>query len=55
MLQNSRGFKADDVKVVDVHVPSAYRPMTVQPSGSGRMWSLVSAQYQIAVPPNPDP
>ena len=33
---------------VDVHVPSAYRRMIDQPSGSGRMWSLLSAHYQIA-------
>ena len=48
VLQDKHGFKADDVKVVDVHVPSAYRRMIDQPSGSGRMWSLLSAQYQIA-------
>ena len=49
VLQDEHGFRADDVTVVDVHVPSAYRRMIDQPSGSGRMWSLVSAQYQIAV------
>jgi len=48
VLQDAQGFEADDVLAVDIHVPPAYRWMIDQPSGSGRMWSLVSAQYQIA-------
>lgn len=48
VLHDKHGFRADDVTAVDVHVPSAYRRMIDQPSGSGRMWSLLSAQYQIA-------
>jgi 2-methylcitrate dehydratase PrpD len=48
VLQDRHGFRADDVTAVDVHVPSAYRRMIDQPSGSGRMWSLLSAHYQIA-------
>lgn len=48
VLQDTHGFRADDVLAVDVHVPPAYRRMIDQPSGSGRMWSLVSAQYQVA-------
>ncbi|MGH3171850.1 MAG: hydantoinase B/oxoprolinase family protein, partial [Trebonia sp.] len=31
-----------------VHVPPAYRRMIDRPDGSGRSWSLVSAQYQVA-------
>ncbi|MGH3252832.1 MAG: MmgE/PrpD family protein [Trebonia sp.] len=48
VLQGAHGFTADDVLAVDVYVPPAYRRMIDQPSGSGRMWSLVSAHYQIA-------
>jgi 2-methylcitrate dehydratase PrpD len=48
VLADSRGLRADDVAVVNVHVPPAYRRMIDQPTGSGRMWSLVSAQYQVA-------
>jgi 2-methylcitrate dehydratase PrpD len=48
VLQDSHGFSADSVVAVDVHVPPCYRRMIDQPSGSGRVWSLVSAQYQIA-------
>ncbi len=47
-LQDADAFRADDVVAVDVHVPPAYRRMIDQPNGSGRMWSLVSAQYQVA-------
>jgi 2-methylcitrate dehydratase PrpD len=46
-LQDTHGFGAEDVRAVDVHVPPAYRRMIDQPSGSGRLWSLVSAHYQI--------
>jgi 2-methylcitrate dehydratase PrpD len=48
VLQDAHGFAAGQVAAIDVHVPPAYRPMIDQPSGSGRMWSLVSAQYQVA-------
>jgi 2-methylcitrate dehydratase PrpD len=48
-LQDSFGFTADDATAVDVHVPPAYRRMIDQPAGAGRLWSLLSAQYQIAV------
>jgi 2-methylcitrate dehydratase PrpD len=48
VLQDRHGFRAGDVTAVDVHVPAVYRRMIDQPTGSGRMWSLVSAQYQIA-------
>lgn len=48
VLQNANGFAPEEVTAVDVYVPPAYRRMIDQPSGSGRMWSLVSAQYQIA-------
>ena len=48
VLQDGHGFRADDVTAVDVGVPPAYRPMIDRPNGSGRMWSLVSAQYQLA-------
>jgi len=48
LLADRHGFRADDVTAVDVHVPAAYRRMIDQPSGSGRTWSLVSAQYQVA-------
>jgi 2-methylcitrate dehydratase PrpD len=48
-LQDSLGFTADDARAVDVHVPPAYRRMIDQPAGSGRLWSLLSAQYQVAV------
>jgi 2-methylcitrate dehydratase PrpD len=48
-LQDSFGFTADDATAVDVHVPPAYRRMIDQPDGAGRLWSLLSAQYQIAV------
>ena len=48
VLQDAHGFTADDVTAVDVYVPPAYRRMIDQPGGSGRMWSLVSAQYQVA-------
>ena len=48
VLQDRHGFRADDVTSVDVQVPAVYRPMIDRPSGSGRTWSLVSAQYQIA-------
>ncbi len=48
VLADRHGFRADDVTAVDVHVPAAYRRMIDQPSGSGRTWSLVSAQYQVA-------
>jgi 2-methylcitrate dehydratase PrpD len=48
VLHDRHGFRADDVTAVDVHVPAVYRRMIDQPSGSGRMWSLVSAQYQVA-------
>jgi 2-methylcitrate dehydratase PrpD len=47
-LQDRHGFQADDVLTIDVHVPPAYRRMIDKPTGSGRMWSLVSAQYQVA-------
>ena len=48
VLQDRHGFRADDVTALEVHVPAVYRPMIDQPSGSGRTWSLVSAQYQVA-------
>ena len=48
ILADGHGFRADDVTAVDVHVPAAYRLMIDQPSGTGRTWSLVSAQYQVA-------
>ena len=48
VLQDRHRFRADDVIHVDVHVPPVYRPMIDRPAGSGRTWSLVSAQYQIA-------
>ncbi len=48
-LQDTHGFSADDVTAVDIHVPPVYRRMIDQPNGTGRMWSLVSAQYQVAV------
>jgi 2-methylcitrate dehydratase PrpD len=49
VLQDAHGFSAAEVTAVDVHVPPAYRRMIDQPNGTGRMWSLVSAQYQVAV------
>jgi len=49
VLQGAHGFTAGDVTAVDVHVPPAYRPMIDQPGGTGRMWSLISAQYQVAL------
>ncbi len=49
VLQQAHCFSAIDVTAIDVHVPPAYRQMIDQPTGSGRLWSLVSAQYQIAV------
>ena len=48
VLHDRHGLRAADVTAVDVHVPAAYRRMIDQPSGSGRTWSLVSAQYQVA-------
>jgi 2-methylcitrate dehydratase PrpD len=48
-LQDAHGFTADDVLAIGVYVPSAYRPMIDQPTGAGRLWSLLSAHYQIAV------
>jgi 2-methylcitrate dehydratase PrpD len=48
-LQDTIGFTADEVTAIDVHVPPAYRRMIDQPAGSGRVWSLLSAQYQVAV------
>ena len=48
VLADRHGFRADDVTAVEVHVPAVYRPMIDRPSGSGRTWSLVSAQYQVA-------
>jgi 2-methylcitrate dehydratase PrpD len=48
VLQDRHGFRADDVTAVEVHVPAVYRSMIDRPSGSGRVWSLVSAHYQIA-------
>lgn len=48
-LQGAHGFTAADVTAIDVHVPPAYRRMIDQPSGTGRLWSLLSAQYQLAV------
>ena len=49
VLADAHGFSAADVTAIDVHVPPDYRSMIDQPTGSGRLWSLVSAQYQIAV------
>jgi 2-methylcitrate dehydratase PrpD len=49
VLQDAHGFSSEEVTAVDVHVPPAYRRMIDQPNGTGRMWSLVSAQYQVAV------
>jgi 2-methylcitrate dehydratase PrpD len=48
VLHDRHGFRADDVTAVEVHVPAVYRSMIDRPSGSGRVWSLVSAHYQIA-------
>jgi 2-methylcitrate dehydratase PrpD len=48
VLADRHGFRADDVTAVEVHVPAFYRPMIDRPSGSGRTWSLVSAQYQVS-------
>jgi 2-methylcitrate dehydratase PrpD len=48
VLHDGHGFRAADVTAVDVHVPAAYQRMIDQPSGSGRTWSLMSAQYQVA-------
>ncbi|HVT68956.1 MAG TPA: hypothetical protein VHF26_14490, partial [Trebonia sp.] len=48
VLQDTHGFSAGDVTRVDVGVPAAYRRMIDQPAGAGRIWSLVSAQYQVA-------
>jgi 2-methylcitrate dehydratase PrpD len=48
-LQDAHGFTARDVTAVDVYVPPAYRRMIDQPAGAGRLWSLLSAQYQLAV------
>jgi 2-methylcitrate dehydratase PrpD len=48
VLAERHGFAAADVASVGVHVPPAYRRMIDQPSGSGRLWSLISAQYQVA-------
>jgi 2-methylcitrate dehydratase PrpD len=48
-LQDCLGFAAGDVTAIDVHVPPAYRRMIDQPEGTGRLWSLLSAQYQVAV------
>jgi 2-methylcitrate dehydratase PrpD len=48
-LQGAHGFTAADVTAIDVHVPPAYRKMIDQPTGTGRLWSLLSAQYQLAV------
>jgi 2-methylcitrate dehydratase PrpD len=45
----SRGLVPDHVAAVDVHVPPAYRRMIDAPNGTGRIWSLMSAQYQLAV------
>lgn len=47
-LQDAHDFLGEDVLAIDVHVPPAYRTMIDRPSGSDRMWSLVSAQYQVA-------
>ena len=47
-LQGAHGFTAADVTAIDVHVPPAYRKMIDQPAGTGRLWSLLSAQYQLA-------
>jgi 2-methylcitrate dehydratase PrpD len=48
-LIDSHGITARDVAAVDVHVPPAYRRMIDVPDGTGRIWSLVSAHYQLAV------
>jgi 2-methylcitrate dehydratase PrpD len=48
VLHDAHGFGSGDLTAIDVHVPPAYRRMIDQPDGSGRLWSLVSAQYQIA-------
>ena len=48
-LQDTHGFTADEVLAIEVHVPPAYRRMIDQPAGAGRVWSLLSAHYQVAV------
>ena len=48
-IQDALGFTANEVTAVDVHVPPAYRRMIDQPARAGRLWSLLSAQYQVAV------
>ncbi|HEY1703580.1 MAG TPA: MmgE/PrpD family protein [Trebonia sp.] len=48
VLQDSHGFSAGDVTAIETLVPPAYKAMIDQPDGSGRVWSLVSAQYQVA-------
>ncbi|HEY7277725.1 MAG TPA: MmgE/PrpD family protein [Trebonia sp.] len=47
-LQDAHGFTARDVTAIDVRVPPAYRRMIDQPAGAGRLWSLLSAHYQLA-------
>lgn len=48
VLQDAHGFTARDVTAIDVRVPPAYRRMIDQPAGAGRLWSLLSAHYQLA-------
>jgi 2-methylcitrate dehydratase PrpD len=48
-LRDEDGIRTGELAAVDVYVPADHRQMIDQPARAGRVWSLLSAQYQIAV------